>query len=171
MALDIFEYAQRGKVFHAANTAGATLSALSTTATGFILNNPWGSGKNVAILRIQWAPSTAPAGAAIVGLAMSPAISETAVTHTTPLVVRSATLHGNADGSIAKVDTSATTVGTPVFVRFLSSVVAASSITPYCVDDRVDGALILVPGTSVQMAYVTTAAVGCTSMTWLEYTA
>ena len=171
MALDIFEYAQRGKVFHAANTGTVTLSALSTTCTGFSLNNPWGSGKNIAVLRIKWAPGNAPAGVAVVGVAMSPAISATAVTHTTPLVIRSAILHGAADGAVGAADSSSTTVGTPVFVRFLSSVVAASSITPVSVDDHVDGSLILVPGTSIQLAYVTTAAVGCASMTWLEYNA
>jgi hypothetical protein len=169
MAIDLFEYSKQGKVFHAANTANATLSALSTTATGFILHNPTGSGVNVAILNVSGTFNTAQAGASSIGIAMAPAPVVADITHTTPLVVRSAILTGGDGGARAKADTSATTVGTPVFVKHLASVNATSSVVFTRFSEDINGSLILPEGVSIQLAYVTTAAVGLFSMTWLEY--
>lgn len=167
MALDYLEYAKKGMVFHAANTANATLSALSTTATGFVLSNPYGSGVNIALLHVGGDHSTATA-AATVGIAMSPAISSTDVTHTTPLTVRSALLDGTSGTSRGLADSAATTVGTPVFVRIMGGVIGSgTSFSFYDMD--VKGSLIIPPGASIQLAYVTTAVVGVFSMTWLEY--
>ena len=171
MALDIFEYAKQGKVFHASNSANATLSALSTTATGLILTNTYGSGINVAVLHVGGAYNTAPAAASEVGIAMSPAISQTDVTHTTALTVRSAFLDGTAGKALALADSAATTVGTPVFVRMMMGVNAATTALFSFLDSHIDGALILPQGTSIQLAYVTTAVVGVFSITWLEYKA
>ena len=165
-----FDQAKLGNVYYAANQAAVTLSGLSTTATGFILVNPVGSTVNLAIMRIQWVFSTAPAGASSVGLAMSPAQSGTAVTLTTPInVIQQARSFGTAGSSQAKVCSAATTVGTPVFVRWLGGPVAASQISPPDLEDDVGGEIILVPGTSVQLAFLTTAAVGYANMTWVEY--
>lgn len=170
MAIDMFEYAKLGKIFHAANTANATLSALSTTATGFVLSNPYGSGKNIALLQCNGSYNTAPAGASSVGIAMSPAVSTTAVTHTTPLVVYKAILDGDNGDAVGLADVAATTVGTPVFCRFVGQGVnAASSVVATGFSDQVNGSLIIPPGASIQLAYVTTAVVGLFSMTWLEY--
>jgi hypothetical protein len=172
MAFDIYELARQGKVWEACNQAGVTLSALSTTATGLILTNPWGSGVNMALLTAAWAFTTAPAGASVVGLAMSPLPSATAVTHTTPInQIQSGILVGNGTSSRAFVDTAATTVGTPVFIRVLGGPVAASQINPPFIHDVMNGAIILPPGTSLQFAYVTTAAVGMASIAWTEYSA
>lgn len=165
-----FDYARLGQMFHACSQAGVTLSALSTTATGLILVNPYGSGKNIAVMKINYAPSTAPAGASVVGVAMSPAVSATQVTLTTPLTVQKALLDGQSNGAVGKACSAATTVGTPVFVRAIGGVVAASSLTPGQMVDYTNGELILVPGTSIQLAYVTTASVGLASITWVEYT-
>lgn len=165
-----YDLARLGQVYHASTQAGVTLSALSTTATGLILVNPFGSGKNLAVLKINYAPTTAPAGASVVGVAMSPAVSATQVTLTTPLTVQSSLLKGTSNGAVGKACSAATTVGTPVFVRALGGVVAASSIEPGQIVDYTDGDLILVPGTSIQLAYVTTASVGLASITWIEYT-
>lgn len=169
MAIDIFEYAKRGMVYHAANTANATLSALSTTATGFILHNPTGSGVSLALLNVSGYHNTAQAGAGGVGIAMSPAEVVADITHTTPLTIRSAILTGNAGNSKANADTAATTVGTPVFVKHLYGINATTSVVYNKVDSPINGGLILPEGTSIQLAYVTTAVVGCWSMTWLEY--
>ncbi len=165
-----YDLARLGQVYHACTAGAATLSALSTTATGLILVNPFGSGKNLAVLQINYAPTTAPAGASVVGVAMSPAVSATQVTLTTPLSIRQSLLDGTAGKSVAAACSAATTVGTPVFVRALAGVVAASSITPGQCVDYTDGELILVPGTSIQLAYITTASVGLASISWIEYT-
>lgn len=169
--IDVLAYAKLGQVFFASNQAAVTLSALSTTATGLVLSNPIGSGKNIALISAQWAFQTAPAGASVVGIAMSPGVQATNTTHTTPInQVQMAQLNGTAGVSVARVDSSATTVGTPVFARIMGGPVAASQINPPYINDFIDGAIILVPGTSIQLAYVTTAAVGLGSFTWLEYT-
>lgn len=167
--IDILEYNKLGQVFTASTQANATLSAISTTATGLILSNPWGSGKNIAMLEIKGAFSTAQAGAATLGLLASPTPSSTAVTHTTPGTVQSGILNGNPGRSIAFVDTAATTVGTPVYVRMLASINATSSVVFTFIDDKVNGAIILPPGTSVQLGGITTVIVGNFSYTWLEY--
>jgi len=109
-----FDYARLGQMYHACSQAGVTLSALSTTATGLILVNPYGSGKNIAVMKINYAPSTAPAGASVVGVAMSPAVSATQVTLTTPLTVQKALLDGQSNGAVGKACSAATTVGTPI---------------------------------------------------------
>lgn len=168
--IDVFQYNRLGQVFTASNQAAVTLSALSTTATGLILSNPYGSGKQLAIISVQWAFQTAPAAASIVGIAMSPVISSTQVTHGTPInAVQMGVLAGNAGNSVGKVDSAATTLGTPVFIRIMGGPVAASQISPPYINDFLDGALILPGGTSIQLAYVTTAAVGLGSITWLEF--
>lgn len=168
--MDAFNYNRSGQVFFAANNTEVTLSALSATATGLILCNPWGSGKNIALLSVQWAHTTAPAGAAVVGIAASPQVP-TAPTHTTPAVIYSGLLTGvAAANSVARVDTSATTIGTPIMIRQLGGPVAASSISPPYINDRIDGEIILLPGVSIQLAYLTTAALGRGSIYWLEYT-
>ena len=169
MALDIFEYSKKGQVFHASNQQNRTLSALSTTATGLVLTNPFGSGKNIALLHVGGAYNTAPAGASEVGIAMSPAISTTAVTQTSAEVVRSAILDGGAGASVGLVAYAATTVGTPVFVRFLMGINATTSTLFSFLDAHIDGSLIIPAGASIQLAYVTTAVVGNFSFTWLEY--
>lgn len=165
-----YDLARMGQVYHACSAGAVTLSALSTTATGLILVNPFGSGKNLAVLQINYAPTTAPAGASVVGVAMSPAVSATQVTLTTPLSIRQSLLDGTSGKSVAAACSAATTVGTPVFVRALGGVVAASSINVGQIVDYTDGELILVPGTSLQLAYITTASVGLASISWIEYT-
>lgn len=162
------DYAKAGQVYHAHTQAAVTLSGLSTTATGLILVNPFGSGKNLVVNTIEWSPTTAPAGASVVGIAVSPAQSATQVTLTTPVTVYNALIGAAAVAGVGKVCTAATTVGTPVYVRALGGVVAASSITPAYIRDDIDGAIILTPGTSLQLAYLTTAAVGMAAICWTE---
>lgn len=165
----LYDLTRQGRVYHASTQAGVTTSALSTTATGLILTNPYGSGKNLSVVKIVVAQTTAPGGASVLGVAMSPAISATAVTQGTPLSVRSGILNGTAGNSVGLAASAATTVGTPVFVRALGGPVAASSITPPFIVDYTDGDLVLVPGTSIQIAHITTAAVVFASITWVEY--
>ena len=169
--MDAFTINRVGQLFMASNQAAVTLSGLSTTATGLILSNPYGSGKNIGIVRTRWAFSTAPGGASVVGWAISPAVSSTQVTHTTPLTAGPyvAQFNGTAGNSVAKLDSAATTVGTPVWAWMLGGPVAASQISPPFLDDWIDGAVILTPGTSIQLAFLTTAAVGLGTVWWTEF--
>jgi hypothetical protein len=163
------EQARCGKMFHACSAGAVTLSTVSATCTGLVLSNPYGSGKRLVVAKVRFAPSTAPAGAAVVGLAISPAQSQTAVTHTTPAVIHNAIANGsNATVGVGQVDAAATLPAAPVWLRPIGSVVAASSITPGIYIDDTDGEIILPPGTNLSLSYLTTAAVGIASITWVE---
>jgi len=163
------EQARLGNMFHACSTGAVTLSTVSATCTGLALSNPYGSGKRLVVAQVRFAPSTAPAGAAVVGLAVSPAVSNTAVVHTTPAVIQPALTYGsNINVGVGQVDAAATLPAAPVWLRPLGSVVAASSITPAMYVDYTNGEIILIPGTSISLSYLTTAAVGIASITWVE---
>lgn len=163
------EQARLGNMYHACTAGAVTLSTVSTTCTGLALSNPYGSGKNVIVKTFSFQPSTAPAGAAVVGLAISPAVIQTAVTHTTPAVIHNAITTGsNLNVGKAKADAAATLPNTPVWLRPMGGVVAASSITPGKYTEHVNGEIILPPGTHLSLSYLTTAAVGIASCTWVE---
>lgn len=164
-----FEQARLGNMYHACSAGAVTLSTVSTTCTGLALSNPAGSNKLLVIKSVSFAPSTAPAGAAVVGLAISTAPSETATTHTTPMVVHNSIMNGsNANVGVGKADAAATLASTPVWLRPLGSVVAASSISPAKYNEDIDGEIILPPGAVLSLSYLTTAAVGIASVTWVE---
>jgi len=131
--------------------------------------NPPGSNKNLVIKRVSFVPSTAPAGASVVGLAISPAVQSTAVTHTAAVVIHNAIATGSDKNvGVAKADSSSTLPATPVWLRPLGSVVAASSISPAAYHEDVNGDIILPPGTNLSFSYLTTAAVGIAAMSWVE---
>lgn len=163
------EQARLGNMYHACSAGAVTLSTVHATCTGLALSNPYGSGKNLVVKTVSFQPSTAPAGAAVVGLAISPAVSATAVTHTTPAVIHNAIATGsNLNVGKANVDVSATLPNTPVWLRPMGGVVAASSISPGKYTEEVNGEIILPPGTHLSLSYLTTAAVGIASCTWVE---
>lgn len=163
------EQARLGNMYHSCSTGAVTLSTVSATCTGLVLSNPYGSGKNLVVAKVRFAPSTAPAGAAVVGLAISPAPSQTAVVHTTPAVIHNALMTGSDKSvGVGKVDAAATLPAAPVWLRPIGSVVAASSISPGMYVDETDGEIILPPGTDLSLSYLTTAAVGIASFCWVE---
>ena len=163
------EQARLGKMFNASSAGAVTLSTVSATCTGLALSNPYGSGKLLVVKRVVFAPSTAPAGASVVGLAVSPAVSQTAVTHTTPAVVHNAIDKGsNVNTGVGVVDVSATLPAAPVWLRAMGGPVAASSIESRLSVDETNGSIILPPGTNLSLSYLTTAAVGIASICWVE---
>jgi len=163
------EQARLGNMYHACSAGAVTLSTVHATCTGLALSNPYGSGKNLIVKRVCFQPSTAPAGAAVVGLAISPAPHTTAVTHTTPAVIHNAICTGSDSKlGVGRVDVSATLPNTPVWLRPIGGVVAASSISPGKYTEEINGEIILPPGTHLSLSYLTTAAVGIASVTWAE---
>ena len=125
------EQARLGKMFNACSAGAVTLSTVSATCTGLALSNPYGSGKLLVVKQVRFAPSTAPGGASVVGMAVSPAVSVTAVTHTTPAVVHNAIDRGsNVSTGVGVVDVSSTLPAAPVWLRAMGGVGAASSIEP-----------------------------------------
>ncbi len=163
------EQARLGKMYHACSTGAVTLSTVSATCTGLCLSNPIGSGVNLIVEKVRFAPSTAPGGASVVGLAVSSAVQSTEVVHTTPAVIHNAITNGsNASVGAAKVDSACTLGAAPVWLRPMGSVVAASSITPDMYVDETKGDIILPPGTNLSFSYLTTAAVGIAAFSWAE---
>lgn len=163
------EQARLGNMFNACSAGAVTLSTVNTTCTGLALSNTFGSGKLLVVKQVNFAPSTAPAGAAVVGIAIHTAISPTAVTHTTPMVIHNSIAKGNVSGLGAGfVDAAATLPSTPLWLRPIAGVVAASSISPAMYVDYTDGSIIIPPGGALSLSYLTTAAVGIASVTWVE---
>jgi hypothetical protein len=162
------EQARLGNMYHACSAGAVTLSTVSTTCTGLALTNRPGSGKLLVIKSVCFAPSTAPGGASVVGLSIHTATSATDSTHTTPMVVHNAIANGANNGSAGKADAAATLASTPLWLRPLGSVVAGSSISPATYRDDIDGEIIIPPGGCLSLSYLTTAAVGIASVTWVE---
>src|SRR5208337_2839732 len=165
-----YQNVHRGYVFNATTQGAIALTNLATAATGFILSNPAGSGKNLVLLEIIVAQDLA-AAAAIDLISIAAVINPlaTPTVHTTPLTINSS-LIGSAAGSIAKADSSATLGATPVLVRtlFANSISAtATTSAPPFVKDEVAGALIIAPGCTIALNAASATSFQST-MTWAE---
>src|SRR5437870_8015213 len=127
-----YEQGYRGNVFVAANQATGVFTAVSLTATGFILSNPAGSGKNLVILEILFSVTVPLAAASIISLYANVNPVATATSHTAALVVRPILL-GSSTVGVGLADSSATLPATPVAVRTICSGGAgAPTITTIC---------------------------------------
>lgn len=147
--------------------AQATSTGLSTTQTGFTLTNPAGSGKTLVLLEVNGAFATAAAGVATVVLAANVNPVAAAVTQTTPLTVRKTNLGVSGTG-VGLAASAVTLPAAPVVVRGLGGPVAAASITPVQINDKIDGALTIAPGCAISLNSLTTAVSGVWSMVWEE---
>ena len=161
----------RGNMYHAANQAGVAPSALGTAATGMILSNPKGSGKYLVLYEFGgMTTGTATTGiVAGIQLAFGP-YSETAVTHTTPLTVRNCLLGVGSTG-VGLIDSAATLpVANVSIINLWTSSVSntASTGIPPQVLYRADGLIVLIPGTSLSTAELTTALAFASHMIWEE---
>lgn len=168
--LDIASYNRSGQVFNACNQSGATVTLINTsTATGFILWNPYGSGKTGILVNATFAYSTVPTATAIVFLCQGIAVSQTAHTVTTPISVYAANGSGATGANALRASAANTTPNLPVYSR----IIGYSPTTPATTgaltwEDNGEGQLLLVPGSYVQISYLGQAPVGVTSMTWIE---
>lgn len=163
-----FDQARLGNVYHAANQAVVTLSGLSLTQTGLALINPPGNTRNFHLLNVSWFSNVAPGGGFNVGLASTVAPINTAPPTTNAVTIYAANLGKGAGQSRALATSGATLVGsTPVMVRVLAGG-TASSVGQQGGSYDIDGGIILPPGMSLSLAFITTADTGMGSMTWVE---
>lgn len=164
------EQARLGNLYRACNQSAATVTLINTTtATGFILSNTYGSGKKLVLRDINFTYTTVPTATAIVFLAQSSVPSPVAVVHTTPITVYNADGSGAAAGQAGRADAAATTPAVPVYSRQIGySPTTPATTGGLTFTDNVYGAVIVQPGTYVQISYITTAPVGIASMTWAE---
>ena len=168
-----FEYNRQGQVYTACNQSGATVTLINTsTATGFILSNPYGSGKNLAILSAAFTYSTVPTATAGVYLCLSIAPSPTAHATTTAINVYAADGSGVSTKSVARAYSVSTTPNLPVYTKSLGYAPTTPATTGgLTLRDNTEGSIILVPGSYLQISYLGQAPVGVTDMTWVEYVA
>ena len=171
MSTDWFlEQARLGKMYSAANQAAATVTLINTsTATGFILSNPWGSGKKLVVKDAMFAYTTVPTATAILFLAQSIAVSTVAHATVTALNIYNADGSGATGANAGRAYNASTTPNLPVYSRILGySPTTPATTGGLSFKDEVNGAMILVPGSYVQISYITTAPVGITYMSWVE---
>ncbi len=169
------EQARLGNMYTACNQAAATVTLIDTsTTTGFVLSNPFGSDKNLIIKDAMFAYTTVPAARAIIFLAQSIAVSATAHASVTAIDVYNANgsgarSAGNGGVPVGRAYSASTTPNLPVYSRILGySPTTPATTGALTFKDEVNGAMILVPGTYVQISYITTAPVGITYMSWVE---
>lgn len=164
------EAVSRGNVFFAANTATQALSTNSTTATGLILSNPAGSGKNLVLLDLSVSIASLPAAQYALILTGNTNPIAAATTHTVALVIQNA-LMGNANNSVAKADSSAT-IANATIMRHIpggGAATMASSISyPPFIRDELSGIIMLAPGTCISLQALTTAVTVLASIAWEE---
>jgi len=159
-----------GRLFTACNQAAATVTLINTsTATGFILSNPWGSGKKLVVRDAIFTYTTVPTATAVVFLAQSIAVSTVAHATTTAVNIYGADGSGVTLACAARAYSASTTPNLPVYSRMLGYAPTTPATTGgLTFTDYINGAMILVPGTYVQVSYITTAPVGITAATWAE---
>ena len=168
--MNISDLNAQGLVYTACNQSAATVTLINTsTATGFILSNPFGSGKKMILWNVEFNYVTVPTATAVVFLATSIAPLNTSIVHTTPLGVYGADGRGVANNAVGKADAAATTPNLPVYTRSLGySPTTPATTGGLCVSAILEGSLILLPGTFMQISYITTAPVGIAAAIWAE---
>ena len=169
--IDRLSYNRAGQLFTASNVAAKSVVAVSTTATGVILYNPVGSNKVLAIVDAGWAWTTFPGGVHNIGMAiMAPNVTTPTGLTAIGSGVLSGSGSGNAAGSVARAYDAATLPAAPVMQRISFGAAWGSSVgvSPHCLIDYIDGALMVQPGGALAFAAVTTTAIGLGSISWIE---
>jgi len=164
------DQARLGKMFSACNQAGATVTLINTsTTTGYCLSNSLGSGRKLVLYNAIFTYTTVPTAVANVFLAQSINPSNVDVVHTTPVGVYNVDGSGVSTNAAGKVDSSCTTPVLPVYTRQIGySPTTPATTGGLTFESLIRGTIILVPGTFIQISYITTAPVGITSMSWVE---
>jgi hypothetical protein len=166
---DYASYNRKGQLFTAANVSAKSVIAVTTGMTGVILHNPIGSNKLVVVGDVGFVWTTAPAAVHNIGLAI---LSPQATQPSSLTAIGSGVLAANGTGNagVAKAYDAATLAAAPTIVRWLGGAVYGSGVgeSPYSIIDKVDGALVLVPGATMCFAAVTTTAVGMGHVSWAE---
>jgi hypothetical protein len=166
------ELARKGMLFNGANQASQAVTSLNATATGLILINPLGSGKNLWVVEImvaQTSTAAATANAAVTLAANTNPLALGSYTLTTSLTINSALL-GSIATPVGKLLSSATLPAAPVIVRSIwqpsVSATATTAIPPF-IKDEVAGAVGVAPGCAISLS-AASALSAISSITWCE---
>jgi hypothetical protein len=165
------EAGYRALAFCGSTQAGIAITNLATTATGLILINPLNSGRNIWIVDLVVAQSSA-AGATQPNVALAANAAPVALasyTLTTSLTIQP-TLIGGPGTPTAKLLSAATLPVAPVVIRSIwgqqNTATATGGPLPY-IKDEIAGAVGIAPGCSVSLT-ATAAVSAISSITWIE---
>jgi len=164
-----YALAQAGKLFQATTQTAQALSTKSSTCTGLILFNPYGSTVNLVLLDICVALATAPAGISNIHLeGVQTPVPSVAAPSGNAVTVQPTYL-GSSFASQAFASTSATLTATPTVIRAIGGGPNASgSVTTPFIRDEVAGQIIVSPGCSINLGYITTAISVVATYVWAE---
>lgn len=165
--LNVSDLNRQGKVFVGANVSAKSVIAVTTSMTGLILYNPYGSGVNLVLIDTGFAYTTAPAAVHNIGLALM--TSNTTVPTSLTVAGRSA-ISADGKGNIGKgiVWDAATLPAAPVAVRWMFGLSTAAASVVEGFSERLDGSIVVAPGAAACLTVVTTTAVGMGHFTWAE---
>jgi hypothetical protein len=163
------DQARLGNVYHSHNTTAGAVTVLSATCTGLVIENPFGSGKDLVIKDMCFVGSTLTTIREI-GVATSPAVSSVGSTTTTAAVIHNGRNTGsNINTGVAKSFSIATLPAAPVWIRPLGSARVTAAVEGLvAMVANFDGSLIIPPGGLVCFSTLTAAATGLCSATWAE---
>jgi len=161
--------ARQNRVFHAHNTTAGAVTVLSATCTGLVIENPWGSGKDLVIQNVSFVGSTLSTIREI-GVACSATVSQAGSATTTAAVIHNGRNTGSDNTrGVGKAYSIATLPAAPVWLRPLGSArvtAAVDGLTAMIAE--FDGSFIVTPGTFICLSTLTAAATGLCSVTWAE---
>ncbi len=165
--LNVADLNRQGKVFVGGNVSSKSMVAVSTTATGLILWNPVGSGKKLVLIDMSFQYVTGPTAVTQVGIAIQQA-SQVIPTGLTVAGRSAVAADGSGNLPVGIVWDAATLPVAPVMARW-SFGSCGTAVTTANLVDRIDGSLVLVPGSAAVVAALTTTAAGVAAFTWAEY--
>ncbi len=167
------EQARQGNVYHSHNTTSGAVTVLSATCTGLVIENPFGSGKDLVIQNMSFVGSTLETIREI-GVACSATVDTTGSASTTAAVIHNGRNTGsNTDVGVGKSFSIATLPAAPVWLRPAGSPKVTGG-APGAIEAtnallvEFDGSFIVTPGTFICFSALTAAATGLCSATWAE---
>jgi hypothetical protein len=170
MEFNLADMNLQGSVYTACNQAAKLVTLINTsTVTGFVLSNPWGSGQKLVLMQARFAHTTVPTATSIVFLAMSIAPASVAMATGTAITVYKSDGSGAITKNAGRAYSAVTTPNLPAYTQQIGYAPTDPSVSA-TVTWRLysNGGLVLVPGTYVQISYLGQAPTGIADMTWAE---
>jgi len=163
------EQARLGNVYHSHNTTAGAVTVLSATCTGLVIENPFGSGKDLVMDSMSFVGSTL-STIRDIGVAVNASISQAGSSSTTAAVIHNGRNTGSNDNvGRGQSFSIATLPAAPVWLRPIGSArvtVAVEGLQAMIA--KFNGTLIVPPGGFVCFSTLTAAATGLCSASWAE---
>ena len=161
------DQARLGNMFSSHNTTAGAVTVISATATGLIISNPLGSGKDLVMKEARFSGTTL-AAAATIGLVVSPTRLDVVQTGTAAVIHNNKLAGSNSGGSVANALSIATLLTTPVWYREMGKLEITANVSAGGAIAEMNGDTIVPPGFYIALATLTTARTGMASFTWAE---